>query len=300
MVSSVPTPYPQLAFELRQGRLTLRGFTGELETLDDSKRFLSAHRVDYHTGDLVISVGESLLYAGRDGLSLRFLNPLEFLFFDVDNAPIDNRTQNLMLDAQLWHRHGGVVFHVEVLLDDLDVIPGERDPEPTEYGFTIGSRFVSIAPWLELGIEYQQVASFTYRTPNVVDVYSFLDRGLGENFSDYDQLTLSADLFLPILGLRLTPLAQLLRQGEGDFRDSVPPRDEFLASPALFLGVKQTTYRMGLRGRYQPNRYIWVAWELGENFIRNRNHVRGDNVSEFSAIAQLGVTVDFPLAKRQE
>ncbi len=299
MVSAFPTPYPQVAFEVRQGRLALRGFTGELETLDDSKRFLSAHRVDYQSGNLVISLGESILYAGRHGLSLRFLNPLEFLFFDINNEPNDD-LQNLMLDAQLWYRSGGVVFHLEALLDDLDVIPGDRDPEPTEYGFTIGSRFVSIAPWVELGIEYKQVASFTYRTPKVIDVYSFLDRGLGDNFSDYDQLTVSADLFPPVPGLRLTPLAQIQRQGEGDFRDSVPPQDEFLASPALFLGVKQTTYRIGLRGRFQPNRYVWFAWEVGENFVRNRDHVTGDNGSEFSAIAQLGITVDLPLARRRE
>lgn len=70
----------------------------------------------------------------------------------------------------------------------------------------------------------------------------------------------------------LTPTVQVQRQGEGDLRVPLGPYSEFRAGPALFLRVKQTTYGLGLRGRYQPNRFVWVAWDVGRNFVRNAGH----------------------------
>jgi hypothetical protein len=103
-----------------------------------------------------------------------------------------------------------------------------------------------------------------------------------------------ADVFPPVPGLRLTPTLQLQRQGEGNFRDSIPPQAEYLASPAIFLGVKETTYRVGLRGWYQPVRFAWLGWDVGANVIRNRGNVSGADQSDFSAVAELGVRVGLP------
>jgi hypothetical protein len=235
LVSDVPTAYPQLALEFRLGRFALRSFTGELDTLGGLKRYLAGHRLDYQAGDFVVSFGESILYATRTGPQLRFLNPLEFLFFDHDNLP-DDVTQNLVLEGQVWYRTGGVALFAEFMLDDIDVSPDADDAEPLLYGLTLGGRWTSAAPWLALGLDYQRVSAFVYRTQaGIVDQYSFLQRGLGENFSDYDRLSLSADLYPPVVGLWLTPVLQVQRQGEGDLRDPLPPRDVYLASPTIFL-----------------------------------------------------------------
>jgi uncharacterized membrane protein YbhN (UPF0104 family) len=294
MLSDVATAYPQLSLELKVGRLAVRSVTGELETIDGRKRYLAGHRLDYEADNLVLSFGESILYAGTTGLSLRFLNPAEFLFFDHDNAPGD-LTQNLMLDGQIWYRTGKWVFHFEGMLDDVDVIPGERDPEPLLYGFTLGARVSSIKPWVDIGVTYEQVAAFAYRTPNLVDNYDFLGRGLGHNYSDYDLLTLVLDLYPAMAGLRISPVIQHQRQGEGDFRDPVPPMAEYLASPALLIGTVEKTLRLGVRGRYQPYRHFWLGWDLGENFVRNARSVEDDNVTEFTAVIEIGGTVSLPL-----
>lgn len=291
MISRISTAYPQLGFQLEAGRFTLRALNGELDTVADRKRFLAAHRLDYQTENLVISFGESILYAtDNSGLQLRFLNPVQALFFEHDNEPTDV-TANLMLDAQIWYRTGPWVLYAEGLLDDVDINPQGIDAEPALYAFTLGAQLVGANPWVSPRFEYQQVAAWAYRTPNVVDRYSFLERGMGPNFSDYDRLTLSADLFPPVPGLRLTPLAQVQRQGEGDFRDQIPPMDEYLTSPTLFLGTKVTTFRFGIAGRYQPNRYLWIAWDIGENFVTNKNHIAGNNETEFSGVVQLGVSL---------
>ena len=59
----------------------------------------------------------------------------------------------------------------------------------------------------------------------------------------------------------------------------------------------ETTYRLGLRAWYQPIRHFWIGFDMGYNWVRNKDHVDGSNVSEFEAVAQIGATIDFPLRK---
>jgi hypothetical protein len=295
LVSDVATPYAQLGSEIRAWRIAVRSFTGELETLEARKRYLSAHRIDYETDDFVASFGESILYGPQSGgLSLRFLNPLDFLFFDHDNAPYD-ATQNLMLNAQVWWRIRPVVLSGEFLLDDIDVKPTTEQAEPPVYAFTVAAQVPAVTDWLGFGVEYQQVSAWAYRTPKVIDRYAYLDRGLGLAFSDYGRLTLSADIYPPLPGLRLTPTLQYQRQGEGDFRDSIA--GGYAGEPAIFLGVREITMRAGLRGRFQPVRFAWLAWDVGYNRITNRGNVQDADENLFSAAGELGVRVDFPFRR---
>ncbi len=302
MVSNVATSYPQIGVEIKAGRFALRSFLGELDTLQKADttgfRYLAAHRLDYTSRDLVVSLGESSLYAWPDGgLRLRNLNPVEFLYLDADIPPYDLVNQNVMLDGQLWLRRGGVVFYLDALLDDIDVSPDSFPAEPPEYAFTVGARVTTLARWMEPGVEYQQVGAWAYRTNHIVDRYSFLNRGLGANYSDYDRLSLWADLYPPLAGLRLSPGLVLQRQGEGNFRDP-NPGNTYAGQPALFLGVKERTVRLKLGGRYQPTRFAWVAWDVGPDFTRNRGHVAGSDGTRFEATGEIGVRLDFPRRSR--
>jgi hypothetical protein len=293
MLSAAATAYPQLALEFAVGRFALRSLTGELDTVLGTKRYVAGHRFDYQAPNLVLSFGETILYATNNGLLLRFLNPMEFLFFDHDNAPPDG-TQNLTLDWQIWWRPGPVTLSGELMLDDLDVIPGARDPEPTLYALRIGVEETSLLPGVDVAVEYQRVSAFVYRTPNVVDNYTYLQRGLGTNFSDFDRVTVLVDVHPPLPGLRLTPLVQILRQGEGDLRYAIPPMAEYLASRSIFLGTTERTIRLGVRGRYQPTRHIWLGFDIGRNFVTNAEHVQDRARAEFAGTASLGVTLDVP------
>lgn len=291
MVSNVATPYAQIALEMRAGRFALRSVAAELDTVGGIRRQMIAHRLDYTAKDLALSLGEATVYL-NPALQLRFLNPFELLVMDANDQP----QQNLMLNAQVWLRRGGVVVYADGLLDDIDISPTTPQPEPPQYGLTLGARLVSLPPWLEVGTEYQQVGAWTYRTPNFSDRYSFFNRGLGANYSDYDRLTLWADLYPPVTGLRLSPTALVQRQGEGNFRDSIPG-GYYWGRPALFFGVKETTLRLGLRGRYQPMRELWISWDLGPNFTRNRGHVTGVDQTSFEAVGEVGVRFEFPRSR---
>lgn len=293
MVSDVATPFTQLGLEVRIWRMALRSFTGELESIDGRKRYVSAHRLDYETPNFVVSFGESNLHAPESGsLSLRFLNPVEFLFFDHDNAPYDAR-QNLMVSGQVWWRIRPVILAGEFLLDDIDVAPPTDPAEPLVYALALSASVPSVRPWLGVGARYRQVSAWAYRAYDATDRYSYLERGLGENFSDFDRLTVFADVFPPVRGLRLSPAFQFQRQGEGDFRDTIP-NAQYAGEPALFLGTVERTLRVSVGGRYQPVRFAWLAWDVGYSWIRNRDHVRDAGGDLFSATAQVGVRLDFP------
>jgi hypothetical protein len=288
MISNVATPYPQITVELLAGRFSLRSVAAELDTVAGVRRQMIAHRLDYATKDLVLSLGEATVYV-NPSLQLRFLNPFELLVMDANDRP----QQNLMLNAQVWLRRGRFIAYADGLLDDIDVSPTTPEPEPPQYGFTLGARLVSLAPWIELGTEYQQVGAWTYRTPNFSDHYTYFNRGVGVNHADYDRLTIWADVFPAVQGLRVSPAVLFQRQGEGNFRDSIPD-GYYWGRPALFWGVKETTFRLGVRGRYQPIRELWVGWDVGPNFTRNRAHVTGVNQTRFEAVGEIGVRIEFP------
>jgi hypothetical protein len=295
MVSDVATAYPQIGLDIRAWRFVLRAFTGELEILDGRKRYIAGHRIDYESPKLVISFGEVNLYApDAGGFSLRWLNPLESFFLEGDNEPLD-ATNNLMLDLQVWARMGDLTVNAEAALDDIDVSPPEGvDRAPTRYAFRVGARWAPSRGRLSVLGSYEQVSSYAYRTSSGFDSYSFLGRGIGENYADFDQASLSIEYGTPVRGLIVSGAALMLRQGEGDFRQAFGDYDAFRLSPNLFLGVREDTYRLALAGRYQPLRFAWLAWDLGYNWIRNRNHVQGAEENLFSAAAELGVRIDFP------
>lgn len=293
LVSPVATTYAQIGFTATAGRFTVRSFLGELDSLNRHKRFLAAHRIDLAWPDLVLTLGESILLAQEGGgLPLRHLSPVEVFFFDTDAEPKDI-VQNLMLQSGFWLRRGSLEMYGEAMLDDIDIAPpAGQDAEPASYAFTLGARRTFRGALHAVGAEYTQVAAWAYRTPNEVDRYSFLGRGLGEEISDFDRLTLSADLFPPVPGLRLTPVAVLQRRGEGSFRAPVPDGDAYLESSTLFLGETETTRRLALRGRYQPRREVWVAWDLGLNDVTSPGHAAGESETGFEGAVEIGFRTD--------
>lgn len=293
LVSDVPTSYPQIGFELRAGRLMLQSLVGELDTLLGQKRYLAGHRLQYSTPDFAVALGETALYASAsEGVRPRYLNPVEVFFFDP--RPYDH-TVNLMLDVQWWARIGRVALFGEGVLDDLDLIPPDGvDPAPTRYAFSVGVDLSLATPLHRIRVEYRQVSSFAYRTESVFDQYRYLGRGLGANFADYDRLDLALEPMVPIRGLIVSSCMGLLRQGEGDLRAPMPLTDEFRASPALFLGTTERTFRLALRARYQATRFFWIAADVGQNFVANADHVDGASRSEFAAVAEVGGSVGLP------
>ncbi len=303
MLSDVPTTYPQVAFDVAISPLKLEFLVGELDMRPgvydvEWKRWFVANRITYRRPDLALSIGEARVVATRgNGPGLRNLNPFELYFFDQEtfdaNGQPNDFSPNTNLNGEFWIRRGGAVFFGEAMLDDIDVAPEEgQDPEPMSYALALGARFTSLFPGAELGAEYRRVSAFAYRSLPM-DSWSYFDRGLGDAFSDYDRLTLSASLWPGPGGLRLTPAFQYQRKGEGDLRLPVPEDDGvYRAQPALFLGTVEKTARFALRGHFQPVPWFFLEWDGGANLVRNADHVEGAKKTEFSGVARLGIRLE--------
>lgn len=300
MVSSNPSTYPQLGMDLSIGPLRVDFMVGELDALSGLrdtywKRWIVANHISYSRKDLVLSVGEARVFSTtRGGLSLSNLNPVELYFFDQE--PLDEEgqpydfSQNAVLNAQFWARHGSAVFFGEALLDDIDVTPEEgQDREPMSYALSLGARFHSLLPGGDLELQYRRVAAFTYRTLPM-DGWTYLDRGLGDPFSDFDRITIKSSFFPGIPGLRLSPGFHYQRKGEGDYRLPTPESDEeYRAEPHIFLGTMEKTARVMLQGHYQPNRNFFLEWDAGANFVTDVDHQPGESLTEFAGLLRLGV-----------
>ena len=301
MIGDNTTSYPQIGLDLGRGSLTFRFMAGELESVDGRQRYIVGNRLDYRRGNFWASLGESVLYSGESAV-LRLFNPLEFLFFD-HNAN-NERTEisgNAMFNGMFWTRVGQATLYGEFALDDFDLNPRtgkvDRPIEPTSFQLNLGARYLGISDRLELGFDYRRVSGLSYRSGVRTEIWSHLDRGLGDPWSDYDRLTLRADLYPSVQGLRISPVLQFQRKGEGDYRIAFPPWDEVFALPGIFQGVLETTKRVALQGRYQPRSEVFLEWDLGRSFISNAGHVDGSSEGRFSFLMRLGLTFEFPLGE---
>jgi hypothetical protein len=300
MIGDNATPLPQIGLDLGRGNFTFRFLAGELESVDGRQRYLVGNRIDYRRGNFWVSLGQSALYSGESAV-LRLFNPLEFIFFD-HSATYDQQaiSGNVMFNVTFWAQVGQGTLYGEFVLDDFDrnSLSGQVAIEATSYQLSLGGRYMGVSDRLELGLDYRRVSAWSYRSGVTTEIWMHLDRGLADPFSDYDRLTLRADWYPPVRGLRISPVLQFQRKGEGDYRIPFPPRDEVLGQPGIFHGVLETTKRVALQGRYQPRSEVYMEWDLGRSFISNAGHVDGSNEGRFSLFIRFGLNFEFPWRER--
>ena len=292
MVSDAAIGIPQLGYDLGGRNLVLRGFIAELDTLYGHERYFVAHRIEYVRDDFAISIGESKLYGSKSGPLLSSLNPIEVFFITGATVGREDPT-NTALDGQFWLRRGRLALSGETFVDDVAV---DRDGAPARVAVSASVRYMGPKEWLELGADYRAVLSYTYWTVGDgvknPDRYTFYGRGLGDNASDYDRVTLHANVYPGVPGLRLTPTVAHQRKGEWDFRQ--PGNPAWLQKRAFLQGVAESMTRLAIAGRYQPTRRGFAEWDAGVNRVSNADHVAGRRLSEFSAMLRIGVTWSAP------
>ncbi len=298
MIGDNATTYPQIGLDLGRGSLTFRFMAGELLSVDGRQRYIVGNRLDYRRGNFWVSIGESALYSGESAV-LRLFNPLEAIFFDHSATYDQNEISgNMMLNAMFWTQVGQATLYGEFVLDDFDLNPRtgtvDRPIEATSYQLSLGGRYLGVSDRLELGFDYRRVSAWSYRSGVLTEIWTHLDRGLGDPWSDYDRLTLRADWYPTVEGLRVSPVLQFQRKGEGDYRIPFPPRDEMLGLPGIFHGVLETTKRVALQGRYQPRSEVFLEWDLGRSFISDAGHDPGFSEGLFSLLVRFGLTLEFP------
>lgn len=288
LVSDYPYSYDQVGYWVGVDELSLTGFVAQLDEYEGNvKRWLSAHRLDWRpSDDLLLAVTEQVVYGGENrSFDFRLSNPVNVWLvggFGEDFREGPNTSNNLTELAAWWRPGRELVTYLSVMIDEL---PGGGTP--LEHAVALGLRLPRIGPRLSLRLDYSQVAALTYRTRRDFERVAFRENGLGRDFSDYDLLSVKAE-WLPAPGLMVVPALQLLRRGEGDFRDPLPA-DRSKSGPVLFIGETETTLRVSGGGHWLLGDTGWLEWDIGLNFVWDRHHVTGRRSTELTGRARFTV-----------
>jgi hypothetical protein len=177
-----------------------------------------------------------------------------------------------------WRAFGSTTFNAQFALDDFWYRNRRRNRD--RWGFTIGAEGPLGAPaaWHAL---YTQVSSLALRAFNRHENFTDAGVGIGRNFSDYDELSFRVSFPVRERWL-LSPELTVLRQGEGRINDPYPAPDPTgeLATPALFIGVVERTYRGAVRlsGGVGP---LELTGSAGVHHVVNSRHEQGRTVDRF-------------------
>ena len=304
LLSDNPRSQDQIMMRLGGQRFSVTGLLSELDSVtedgrftgrvaDDSvrvgnrRRYLAAHRWDWRPSrHFMLSAMESVLYSGTNaGLSLKYLNPIHPFTFVVDNRP-KNEENNGFVTGLLWAQVQRLTVHAQMMVDDFNA-RGESGNETLTFAFA-GSATYAL-PRMDLGATLNVVSARAYNAPQPEGQYTFLQRGLATQFSDYVHTAAYADLYLDdvALGLRLTPRLDLLAQGERDIRQPFPPNTEDLDN--LLDGTVTRTVRPALQAVYQPSPWWWVRVDAGFNITSNLDHIDGQDETRFVGLIEAGV-----------
>ena len=293
IVSPSPYSYDHLGLLVGTPRLQLQALVTQLDDGVDTvgtlnHRYFIAHRLLARPGDhtsVAVWEGEVASGPGRT-LEPWFANVLNLgLLVEYDQ----NVSVNSLLGADFEMRLSALTLFGQLLIDDLQIDRRtQADSEPPSYGLTLGAQgAVHSASWKAY---YTRVANLTYRTPNPAEAVERRFVGLGRNFSDYDQATVSATI-LAAPQLLVSPEVTLLRQGEGDFRLPYPPRSAYGTTATILSGVVERTLRAALSGSYTPDAHLGLRFDAGVHHISDYGHVTGQTRTKF--VGSVSVTYRF-------
>lgn len=286
---------PELGFELRFRDIQLQSTASQLQDADSSgaviHRYFFTHRLGVRlTDQLVVALWETTVLAGRDrSFDARYRNPLTLLVLANEYGLADRGNTLGGLDVS-WQPDHRVTLQGQFALDDY-AKRSSLEGHPSRYAFTIEA-FGPLAGTTSYRALYTQASSLAFRTFNPFENFTDQGVGLGRNFADDDQTTI--EVGIPVTPRWLvTPELTLLRQGEGAIDDPYPAtREARLATPALFIGTVQRTWRTALRvsGVEGPLR---LRAQAGWHHITNAGHIPGSTDDQF--VGEIMITLGLGL-----
>ena len=315
-----PRSFDQLQLKFGTSKLSFSSILGELDNLGANgtfsgigyrsgaiQRYLFLHRLDWSPKkNLKLSVFEGEIYYSESaGISLRNLIPLHFLYFSTHNKPRNVNT-NLVLGGGVWYNYKSFTFSSQLMIDEITLANREEKKEanrflPATYTLNSSIHIADIAEAFDFGIESDLVSANSYRSGSFEDQWSYAQRGLATNFSDYIR-TKAYMTFYPgwLEGLKIEPSVTSYLKGTEDLRDlrkfTEPDGSQI---PGILAGTVERTWRPSLYLRYQPmgtNLFgpsndvrfnFWLDADMGVNFTDNYQNIEGATNRRFIGLFQL-------------
>ena len=291
--------YPQDEFGIRLGTRTF-----ELEalarTLYDARdsvgnvvhRYFFAHRAGVRLSNRVrVGLWETAVLSGVDRqFDGRYRNPVTMLLFANQFGLGADGNVLIGVDAS-WRVRGRTTLETQIGIDDLQYEGSSSATRyPNRWAFTLAG-YGPLGRALGWRAFYTQASSLAFRTANPFENFTDADVGIGRNFDDMDQLTLTVSVPHGTRWL-LTPELTLLRQGEGEINAPFPATPEEAGLlPQLFIGVVERTWRaaIDLSGTQGP---LDLHLNAGFHHVVNADHQEGRTVDRFEGRLQatLGIS----------
>jgi hypothetical protein len=249
-------------------------------------RYFFAHRLGVRLSRRVrVGLWETVILSGEDRqFDARFRNPVSLLILADQYGLGDDGNILLGLDAG-WRVAGRTTVEAQLGIDDLqyqNTLGSNRFQN--RWAFTV-SAFGPLGPTLGWRALYTQASSLAFRTLNPFENFTEAGVGLGRNFDDQDQLSVTVTVPRGT-GWLFTPELTLLRQGEGAINAPFPATpEEAGATPQIFIGVVERTWRaaLGVSGRQGP---LDVSANAGFHHVVNAGHQEGRTVDRFEGRLQ--------------
>jgi hypothetical protein len=292
-VSNYGYPRPQFGFEVGNGRFRLSAQAASLADESDSTgavvhRYFFAHRASARVSKrLSLSLWETVVLTGVDrSFDGRYRNPVTLLLLANQYGLGDDGNVLLGLDVH-WRLGHGTTLMGQFGLDDFQY-QNRSGPTrtPDRYAFTLmgtGPLLQRLA-WRAL---YTQASSLAFRTTDPFQSFTDAGVGIGRAYADNDQVTLTVSAPVTRRWL-ITPELTLLRQGQGQLSDPFPQGTARGATPTLFIGTVERTWRAAIGVSGQQGR-LAIQGNAGIHQVENAGHVSG--VSRTRIIARVQATI---------
>ena len=258
-------PRTDLAFEVvfRDLQFTALGTQlTEMQSTDGTihKRYFVAHRLNARLSNrLDIALWETGVVTGTNrSFEPGFANSLILFSFPAQLGRRDDR--NTILGGDLaWRPTKRLLLQGQAMIDDMwrrkaDPNGTGEPPHPGRWAVTmVGSG--AVGHRLSWRTHLAVVSSLAYQTSD--STQNFVDRGVGIGPQFPDHLSLGLGVGVPVgSSWLITPDVTLLKQGEGRLDRPFPLGPDLTATPELFLGTSESTWRLGTRasggiGRFQ-------------------------------------------------
>ena len=246
-------------------------------------RLFAAHRLQVRVRDnLDLAVWESSVSQRSGGApDPTILNPLILMTFGRQFGIGDRRNAMLGGDAT-WRPVRQLRLEVQGAIDDWTFDPANPYPNRFGLGMVAAGPLAGGFAWRA---SYAMNSSLAYHTTNVNENFTDAGVGIGRNFIDNDQFSLSVSV--PVRDHWLvTPQLDLRRQGQGNINDPFPDATTAATTPTLFIGARRDTWQatVGVSGE---ERGVAVTGQAGFQ------HVSNSGATEF--VGRVQATIGFRL-----
>lgn len=290
-LGSAPYTYDQLYTQIGTDRIHMSALATRLD--DDFQpdgvyaRYFYTHRLSVRWRDLEVGTSEGYLaYGIGRSYDPSLLNPLNIYALSWRNEHVSG---NLTLGGTValrTTRFGN--YSAELLLGNrqIDSCPTLACQEPASYGFSATAEGIPFFGDQRLFASYSRLSALAYRgKEGPAAQYASLGVGLGQPFSDYDEVKAGVDLALvPYTTVKL--YGAFRRQGQGDFHLPFPTPAQYSTTPGFLDGVVEHTARVGVEGGGMIAPGVELTGDVGVNHSTNADHLIGVTRNEIAARAR--------------